>query len=177
LIDIAKHSFPQASFSVSSMEERQPFEDGFFDFIYSSLTLHHSDDWKGILTEMRRLLRPGGRMLISTHHPVKWGSEVTRGVDQDSFVMGYVRPKSGEPIVQGDYLGTRRIKDTWFGDMDVEYYHRPMSAIVRDIVSSGLVIRDLVEPSPIKEAENEQPGFWAIHSKIPLFMIFELQKI
>jgi ubiquinone/menaquinone biosynthesis C-methylase UbiE len=176
LIDIARKTFPQASFSVSAMEDRQPFEDEYFDFIYSSLTLHYSDDWKGILSEMRRLLRPGGRMLFSTHHPVKWGSQVIRGDEQDSFLMGYIRPKQGMPTVHGDYLGTRRIKDTWFGSMTVEYFHRPMSAIIRDIVASDFEILDLVEPMPINEAAVEQPGFWAIHSKIPLFMIFELIK-
>lgn len=176
LVEIARSSFPQASFEICSMEDRQPFDDGSFDFVYSSLTLHYSDHWLGILSEVHRLLRVGGRMLFSTHHPVKWGSLVVRGGERDTFTMGYDRPKEGPPTVYGDYMGTRRIADQWFGSMDVEYFHRPLSAIMRDIISSGLTLVDFVEPLPIDEAKTENPGFWEIHSRIPLFMIFELRK-
>lgn len=176
LIELARQAYPQATFFVLSMEERQPFEDESFDYVYSSLTLHYSDDWSGILAEARRLLRPGGRMLFSTHHPVKWGSLVARGDVQDTFMMGYERPKAGSPQVYGDYLGSRRISDQWFGTMAVEYFHRPLSAIMRDILSSGLSVMDFLEPMPTEEAKTENPGFWEIHSRIPLFMIFELRK-
>lgn len=183
LIELARQAYPHsakngfiATFEVAAMEDRQSFEDGTFDYIYSSLTLHYSDDWSAILAEMSRLLRPGGRMLFSTHHPVKWGGQVVRGEEQDTFTMGYVRPKAGMPTVQGDYMGSRRITDTWFGSMTVEYYHRPLSAIMRDILSSGLELLDFAEPMPADEAKTENPGFWEIHSKIPLFMIFELKK-
>ncbi|MDK9702394.1 MAG: class I SAM-dependent methyltransferase [Sulfuritalea sp.] len=174
LIQVARETYPSVQFDVRSMEERQPFQDGAFDFIYSSLTLHYAASWLQILCEMRRLLKPGGRMLFSTHHPVKWGSEVTRGGDLDMFRMGYERPVGRPPTVFGDYLGTRRILDQWFGSMTVEYYHRPLEPIFRDILDAGFLLLDFLEPRPTPEAETEAPSFWAIHSRIPLFMIFEL---
>jgi ubiquinone/menaquinone biosynthesis C-methylase UbiE len=176
LIDIAKKTYPQATFEVRSMEELNAFADDSFDFVYSSLTMHYSDYWEDILREVYRLLRWRGRMLFSTHHPVKWGSRVDRGETQDAFTMGYERPKQGMPTVYGDYLGTRRITDQWFGTMTVEYYHRPLSAIIRDIIGSGLTIVDFIEPLPTAETVTANPSFWEIHSKIPLFMIFELSK-
>ena len=35
---------------------------------------------------------------------------------------------------------------------------------------------DLREPKPIPEAKEAAPNFYEIHQKIPIFMIFELQK-
>jgi SAM-dependent methyltransferase len=176
LIQIARETYPQVSFAVRSMEDLQAFPDNSFDFVYSSLVLHYASDWSGILREVRRILVPGGRMLFSTHHPVKWGAEVTRDPEMDTFRMGYERPAGAPPSVFGDYLGSRLIADQWFGSMAVEYHHRPLEAIFKDVLSSGLTLLDFLEPKPTDEARTENPGFWEIHSRIPLFMIFELGK-
>ena len=40
------------------------FEDGSFDTVCISYALHHLDDVQAVLTEMRRVLRPGGRFVI-----------------------------------------------------------------------------------------------------------------
>lgn len=176
LIDLASTSYPRHSFEVRAMEDLAPIAAESYDYVYSSLTLHYSDNWRPILGEVRRILRPGGVMLFSTHHPVKWGSHVARGAEQDSFTMGYVRPKTGEPAVQGDYLNSRKIEDLWFGNMRVEYFHRSMQEMLGDVIASGLKLRRFVEPSPVPSAKTENPAFWAIHSRIPLFLIMELAR-
>jgi len=45
-----------------------------------------------------------------------------------------------------------------------------------DIIKSGFFISDFIEPKPVKAAIKVRPNFYEIHSKIPLFMIFELKK-
>lgn len=176
LLAIARAQFPDVEFCCRSMTDHQPYPDDYFDFVYSSLTLHYADDWRPILQEVARLLRPGGRMLFSTHHPVKWGAAVTRGGGADSFMMGYERPKRGAPTVMGDYFSPRQISDTWFGNMAVQYWHRSLTDILRDVQASGLTLCDFIEPRPTKEAQVEAPSFDAIHSRIPLFLILELGK-
>ena len=42
-----------------------PFEDNSFDFIYSSSLIEHVQDPTNMLYECKRILRPGGRILIS----------------------------------------------------------------------------------------------------------------
>ena len=176
LIQTAQKTYPDAKFEVRAMENLDVFDDASFDFVYSSLTMHYALDWLPILSNVKRILSPGGRMLFSTHHPIKWGAEAKRGETIDCFRMGYDRPKAGMPTVYGDYLGSRQISDVWFGKMPVSYYHRPLGAIIKDILSSGLTIRDFVEPAPIPEARELNPGFHAMHSRIPMFMIFDLVK-
>lgn len=176
LLDRARAAYPLAKFELRSMEQLDDYADNSFDFIYSSLTLHYALDWRPVLSAVRRVLKPGGQFLFSTHHPLKWGAQVTRSAATDTFFMGYERPKEGAPTVHGDYLGSREIHDLWFGNMPVTYYHRPLSAIMADILASGLQITEFAEPAPVPEAAMINPGFHAIHSRIPMFMIFRLKK-
>ena len=41
-----------------------PFDDGSFDLVVSTFSMHHWDDKTAGLAEIRRVLRPGGRALI-----------------------------------------------------------------------------------------------------------------
>lgn len=42
---------------------RLPFEDDSFDYCVSYLMLHHVIEWRPALAELRRVLRPGGRLM------------------------------------------------------------------------------------------------------------------
>ncbi|MFE2699145.1 class I SAM-dependent methyltransferase, partial [Streptomyces mirabilis] len=43
--------------------------DGAFDDGVASLVLHHLEDWGPTLAELRRVIRPGGRLIASVDHP------------------------------------------------------------------------------------------------------------
>jgi len=40
-----------------------------FDYIICSLVLHYIKDWGPLLAELHRVMKVGGQMFISTHHP------------------------------------------------------------------------------------------------------------
>lgn len=44
-------------------------EEGSFDAALMALVIHHLDDHTAALRELCRVLRPGGRLVVSTHHP------------------------------------------------------------------------------------------------------------
>ena len=176
LIDFAKKSYPDLEFQVMDMEKLD-FADNSFDFVYSSLTMHYVKDWTKTLRGVYKILKKSGTFIFSTHHPVKWGAGVNRSKEKDSFLIGYEKYESGESKVFGDYLNTRKIDDIWFNEFKVSYYHRPLSEIISDIIKSGFTISDFIEPKPLKSVAKEKPNFYDIHSKIPLFMIFELKKV
>src|SRR5262249_17270293 len=46
-----------------------PFPDETFDDITASLVLHYLEDWQPALAELRRVLKPGGRLIVSVDHP------------------------------------------------------------------------------------------------------------
>jgi SAM-dependent methyltransferase len=176
LVEQAKYAFPDVEFHVMDMAKLN-FKDATFDFVYSSLVLHYAKDWQPTLQQIHRVLKKNGTFLFSTHHPVKWGAEKIRDKNTVKSLLGYTKHDDSEKVeIFGDYLNTRQIKATWFDKLDVVFYHKPLSEIMREIRDSGFEILDFLEPKAIDSVKKIRPDFWELHQKIPLFMIFELRK-
>ena len=63
------------SFSVHGDAEKLPFQENYFDIVYSNGVLHHTHDTEKAISEVFRVLRPGGRaviMLYSKHSFLYW---------------------------------------------------------------------------------------------------------
>lgn len=176
LIKLAKTNYPNLEFYVMDMDKLD-FPQNSFDYVFSHLAMHYLPNWTKTLRNIRSVMKNGSEFLFSTHHPIKWGAQVKRERDKESFLIGFIKYFSGKYEVFGDYLNTRKVSDTWFGDFPVVYYHRPLSAIVKDILASGFQIVDFIEPKPLGTVKGKSEAFWEIYSKIPLFMIFKLKKI
>lgn len=174
-VKFLKEKNPNMEFYAMDMEKLN-FPSNSFDFIYSSLALHYSKDWTKILGKVSKMLKKNGAFLFSTHHPVKWGAEINKAVDKSAFLMGYKKDESGKGKVYGDYLTTRKVSDILSEDLKVTYYHRPISAMISDIIKSGFVISNFVEPKPLKSVIKQKPEFYEIYSKIPMYLIFEIKK-
>jgi len=176
MLQKAKESYPEIEFLQMDMQ-KLGFQDGSFDLVFSSLAMHYCSDWKIPLKEMNRVLRDDGIVIFSTHHPAAWGAEKE---ETDSFkkqLLGYTLSKdTGELQIFGDYFTSRKIEGNFFGKFDVVYHHKSFSAILREIRESSFDIIDCIEPEPIPSAKEIDPSFWDIRSKIPLFVIFKLQK-
>jgi hypothetical protein len=46
----------------------------------------------------------------------------------------------------------------------------------KDITASGFTVTNLLEPKPTIESKTKKPDFYEVYSKIPLFIIWELEK-
>ncbi len=177
LIDYAKKNYPDIEFYVMDMEKLD-FPKSSFDFVYSSLVFHYLKDWTKALKSIYKVLKNNGILLFSTHHPMKYGAEKKRFKDKRSILIGYIKYNDKKRYkTYGDYFSTRKIKDLWFNEFEISYFHRPLSSIIREILNSGFKIIDFIEPKPIDSAKSKDRMFWEIHRKIPLFMIFELKKV
>ncbi len=177
LIEYARKSYPDLEFKVMDMEKLD-FPTESFDYVYSSLVMHYVDSWTSTLDSVSRVMKKGGKFLFSTHHPATWGAERSRTeVGRDSL-LGYKKYKNSNTCeILGDYLNTRKIEDTWFGDFKVVYFHRSMQEILHDVLNSNFELSDYLEPKAVDKCKEVDPVFWEIREKIPLFMIFELIKI
>lgn len=103
--------------------------DGSVDLVVASLVLHYLEHWRPVLAELHRVLRPGGRLVASTHHPFQ------------DFV-NFDRP---------DYFAVEQLGDQWSASgafWAVRFWRRPLSVIVEDFVQSGFQLRRLAEPRP-----------------------------
>ena len=72
-------------FLVHDLHDPLPMPDGAFDRVVSGLVLEHLDDLGGFFREARRMLKPGGRAVVSAMHPAMFlrGSQA-RFTDPDS---------------------------------------------------------------------------------------------
>jgi ubiquinone/menaquinone biosynthesis C-methylase UbiE len=88
--------------------ERLPYPDASFDLVVGHAVLHHLPDVEGALAEMRRVLRPGGRLVIAGE-PTRTGDAIARrvkraariGVKLAAVALGADRVLRPSPVLQG----------------------------------------------------------------------------
>lgn len=125
------------------------FADASFDGIVSALTLHYLRDWSATLAEFRRILKPEGWLLFSTHHP-----------GADAALFGTER-----------YLEVEEREDFWESVGTVRFYHRPMCAIVNALADGGFAIQRMEEPVPTDEFRQLKPEAYARLLRQPNFLL------
>lgn len=133
-----------------------PFlKDGSFDLVLSSLTLHYVRDWAVPLGELHRVLRPGGRLVFSTHHPF--------------FDL--------EASDSGLYRRTELVQERWKGfgkaPVTVRFYRRPLGAISAALADAGFTVRRMVEPEPSAELERRWPDVYTWLRRQPAFLLVD----
>ena len=81
MVERARSLVPDVEYTVAAGAEL-PFEDGRFDVVFASCVLHHvkRGERAGLLGEMRRVVRPGGLVVVFEHNP--W-NPLTRKVVRD----------------------------------------------------------------------------------------------
>jgi SAM-dependent methyltransferase len=116
-----------------------PFADGEFDDIVASLVLHYLEDWTAPLAELRRVLAPGGRLIVAVDHP---------------FVSHHI----AEP--GADYFAVRSRSEEWTFDGHstlMTFWHRPLHAMTDAFTAAGFRIAVISEPSPAPGARELFP--------------------
>lgn len=86
-----------------------PYRDGAFDDVVAALVLHYLEDWAAPVSELRRVLRPGGRLIVAVNHPI---------------IYKLIHPDA-------DYFAVARWSDEYTFDgqrATLTYWHRPLRA-------------------------------------------------
>jgi 2-polyprenyl-3-methyl-5-hydroxy-6-metoxy-1,4-benzoquinol methylase len=65
-LDRAVRRHPELKVRLIAIDGPLPFEDGAFDVVWSSEVIEHVGDTARWMSEVRRLLAPGGRLLLTT---------------------------------------------------------------------------------------------------------------
>lgn len=125
-----------ADLYVADLSKPLPFADGSFDDVVSSLVLHYLEDWSAPLAELRRVLKPGGRLILSVNHPTV---SVVNHPTEDYFAVRQYSEDyefAGEPAV-------------------LTFWHRPLHAMTSAFTSAGYRILAVAEPEPSADAPPE----------------------
>ncbi len=151
----------RARFFRANLED--PFDrlkDASFDLAVSALAMDYVRDWRPPLSEFRRVLEPGGRLVFSVEHPAS------------TFVRHVYRG-------DGNYFETEPVGMEWTGfpgRVWMPSYRRPLGAMVGAILASGFDLVGLVEPKPDERFRKADPENHAKLSRMPGFLCFEARK-
>ena len=125
-----------AALLVADLSQPLPFADGAFDDVVASLVLHYLQDWTAPLAELRRVLQPGGRLILSVNHPI---------------IYKLMYPSA-------DYFAITQYSEeyTFNGQSAVlTYWHRPLHAMTDAFTEAGFRISVISEPPASPDALRE----------------------
>ncbi|MGN2639222.1 class I SAM-dependent methyltransferase [Nocardia takedensis] len=144
---------------VADLAAPLPFADNSFDDVVASLVLHYLRDWGPTLTEVRRVLKPGGRLLVSVDHPF--------------VAYGFQRLAGLEP----DYSATYTWNFHWtMGEKTapMSFWVRPLHAMTDAFTAAGFRVSVLSEPQPLPAARDLFPDEYRALATSPAFLFLVL---
>ncbi|WEG07557.1 methyltransferase domain-containing protein [Microbacterium horticulturae] len=148
LAQIATHAAPAAAIVHHDLDLPLTFlADDSQDGVVCALVIHHLDDRQRFLGEVRRILRPGGWLVLSTTHPTAdWG-----------------------------YFGGSYFDERWvtraLGEATMEYRHMTMSTVINEIIDAGFTVERMVEPQPIEAMRALAPERYERLRTDPIFVV------
>ncbi|RSD08653.1 GrpB family protein [Amycolatopsis eburnea] len=151
MVSVARRKFGDvARFEVADVTRPLALETGSFDVITASLVLHYVKDWAPMLAEFRRVLKPGGALVFSVHHP----GEDWRWFDREN------------------YFELELLEDEFPAGQVVRFYRRPLSWTFNAVREAGFAVDRLEEPMPVPEADEADPKWAANLRTKPRFLYF-----
>src|SRR6185437_9811003 len=149
-----------ADLQVADLSCPLPFRDATFDDVVASLVLHYLEDWGPALTELRRVLVPGGRLIVAVDHP---------------FVIYALERVAGR---NPNYHATFNWTEEWtMGGQTIpmSFWNRPLHAMTDAFTTAGFRISVISEPQPVPEARELFPEEFRQLSTGMSFLFFVLQ--
>ena len=155
MVELARERVPErATFRVHDLESPLDWlAPESFDLAVMALVIHHVDNRVRLLREIHRVLRPGGSLVVSTHHPT--GDWLLHG---------------------GSYFDVSVIRETWSRGWNVRYWRLPLTRTASEFSEAGFVIERLVEPLPTLEMADHYADDYEKLLREPGFIAFRLAK-
>ncbi|MGI8679752.1 MAG: class I SAM-dependent methyltransferase [Jatrophihabitans sp.] len=133
---------------VQADAQHLPFRDASFDVVFTAFgAIQFAADTARIMTEAARVVRPGGRWVFATTHPIRWSFPDDPGPDGLIATMPYF---DRTPYVEFAADGTPTYVE----------HHRTLGDRVREIAAGGLRLVDVVEPE-WPPGHTQQWGQWS----------------
>lgn len=137
MVEIARQRLgDDADLRVADLGQPLPYADAAFDDVVASLVLHYLRDWRAPLAELRRVLRPGGRLILSVNHPFIFPLTV------EGATYFPIAEFPMEVFVNGKSVTLH----TW---------HRPLHAMVDAFIEAGFRIVTIGEPPVAQDTPKE----------------------
>lgn len=124
-----------------------------FDLVVLALVYHHLEARAQLLAEIHRVLRPGGRLLVSTTHPTS-----------DWRYFG------------GSYFSDERVGLPVGDRFELSYRRMTLQTFLGELLRAGFVLEELVEPRAAEQAREVDPRRYAKTHAAPHFLAVRLRR-
>ncbi|QNE19193.1 class I SAM-dependent methyltransferase [Kribbella qitaiheensis] len=137
MLDLARERLgDDADVQVADLRAPLPYADAEFDDVVASLVLHYLEDWTGPLAELRRVVKPGGRLIVAVNHP-------------SAYAIVYP---------EADYFAVTQYSEDYVMDGQtvwLTFWHRPLHAMTDAFAAAGFRIVTVSEPPPAPDTPAE----------------------
>jgi SAM-dependent methyltransferase len=161
MLELARRRLgPDAGLHVADLGSPLPFPDGAFDDVIACLVLHYLQDWTAPLAELRRVLKPGGRLIVAVDHP---------------YAIDLLQREAGR---EPKYFETYNRTEEWtLGGQTarMSFWTRPLHAMTDAFAAAGFRIVVISEPAPAPAARELFPDEIAANPRFLCFLFFVLQ--
>jgi len=162
MVELARRRLgDDADLQVAELGGPLPFPSDTFDDVTASLVLHYLEDWGPALGELRRVLKPGGRLIVSVDHP---------------FATNLWHREAGH---EPDYFATYNWVDEWtVGGQTalLRFWARPLHAMTGAFTAAGFRISVISEPAVAPDTPRELlPDNVAGSQRFLCFLFFVLR--
>jgi len=172
MIKIAKEKASRkmldAKFMVGDVSDLK-IEDGAFDLVLSTLVLMDVKELDKAISELVRVTRNEGEILISVQHPILTAGDWER--------------ESGQKLFRklDNYFMERELEAVWENEkkerVSFKYYHRSLQAYTQPFLERGCVLTHLIEPHPHEVYKILNPREYEDTRRIPHFVLFKFRKM
>lgn len=159
LVDVAraKDLEGKINYQVVDLSQPQPAYQNCFDLIASFLVINDVYDYRGFITTLSTVVKPGGRLVLVMNNPYSFA---VRGHIKNYFDSGGAFPYRG--------MAEQGVK--------VHFYHRTLEEYLDAFLSAGFQLRRLVDiPAPegsfTRRSDTLLPAY-----HFPFFMILSFTK-
>ncbi len=138
-------------FSIGSAEDI-PFENSTFDMAIACLVFEHIPDATKAISEVARVLKPGGTFLFLLNHPLLQTPD-----------SGWIEDYTVDPPLAywqiGEYLTHAETHEEVEAGVFIRFFHRPLSLYINAAIGAGLNLVEMLEPAPPPGFLERAPGY------------------
>lgn len=137
MIELARRRLGEgADLTVADLAKPLPYADAAFDDVVASLVLHYLEDWTEPLAELRRVLKVGGRLILSVNHPIVYTALNPDAEYFDVAEFTFDAEHAGRTVVYTNF-------------------HRPLQAMSDAFTAAGFRISVISEPPIAADTPSE----------------------
>ena len=167
LVAVAQQRASEAGLNISyfcaNANALTPISAESFHVVVAAMVLMNVDDYPAAVAEVRRVLRPGGRLVMSITHPC-FSAPVSQWVDAEYFAVD----RYFDRVLREDYITAKFRRP-------VLRWHRPLEDFMRPLLQHGFVLQSFHEPDGTRPDTQKTPRMARLQ-RIPYFLLMSWVK-